>query len=451
MRVSPRKSLIDEVVGGEAIPLRPDEISDYDPLLDAIGTARIVLIGEASHGTHEFYRERAKITKRLILEKGFDAVAVEADFPDAHRVDRYVRGEGADADAEEALGSFKRFPQWMWRNAEILDFVGWLRAHNDKTGRSDDSIGFYGLDLYSLHTSINSIIDYLSKIDPKGAARARARYSCFDHFGEDTQMYGYSTAFGIAESCEQQVVDQLVELYERSAEFARLDGRVARDDYFFARQNARLVKNAEEYYRKMYRSDVSSWNLRDSHMAETLEELDKYISAMKGRPARIAVWEHNSHLGDARHTEMGRRGEWNVGQLARQRYGGNVYSIGFTTDRGTVTAASNWGEPAERKRVLPSLEGSVENLFSAAGIDRFLLLMEEGSHAAKALSEPLLERAIGVIYRPETERQSHYFYASVSKQFDSVIHIDETRAVEPLERTAEWDAGEAPETFPTGM
>ncbi|QQS41259.1 MAG: erythromycin esterase family protein [Acidobacteriota bacterium] len=451
MHAGPQTSLIDEVVAGEAIPLRPDEISDYDPLFEAIGSRRIVLIGEASHGTHEFYRERARITKGLILEKGFDAVAVEADFPDANRVDRYLRGEGSDRDAEEALRGFKRFPQWMWRNAEVLDFVGWLRAHNDRIDDPDSKTGFYGLDLYSLHTSINSILEYLSKIDPQGAARARARYSCFDHFGEDTQMYGYSTAYGLAESCEREVVEQLVELYERSSELARLDGRVARDDYFFARQNARLVKNAEEYYRKMYRSDVSSWNLRDSHMAETLEELDSFISAKNGRPAKIAVWEHNSHLGDARYTEMGRRGEWNVGQLAKQKYGGNVFSIGFTTDRGTVTAASNWGEPAERKRVRPALEGSVENLFSAAGLDRFLLLMKEGSHAAEALKEPLLERAIGVIYRPETERQSHYFYASVSRQFDSVIHIDETRAVEPLERTVEWDEGEAPETFPSGM
>lgn len=451
MRPSPKTSLIDEMVRSEAIRLRPEETTDYDPLLEAIGDARLVLLGEASHGTHEFYSERARITKRLILEKGFDAVAVEADFPDAHRVDRYIRGENSDKDAEEAFRGFKRFPQWMWRNAEVLDFVGWLRAHNEEIGKSDDRIGFHGLDLYSLHTSINSIIDYLSKIDPKGAERARARYSCFDHFGDDTQVYGYSTAFGIAESCEQEVVDQLVEFYERATELASMDGRVARDEYFFARQNVRLVKNAEEYYRKMYRSDVSSWNLRDTHMTETLAELDKHISAIRGRPARIVVWEHNSHLGDARHTEMGDRGEWNVGQLARQKYGADVYSVGFTTDSGTVTAASNWGEPAERKRVRPAIEGSVERFFHAAGIERFLLLMKEGSHAASALTDPLLERAIGVIYKPETERQSHYFYAKVARQFDSVIHIDRTRAVEPLERNAKWEEGEAPETYPTGI
>ena len=451
MRADPGVSLIDDVVRGEAFPLRLDELSDYDPLIEAIGDSRFVLLGEASHGTHEFYRERAQITKRLILEKGFDAVAVEADFPDAYRVNRYIRGEGPDADAEESLRGFRRFPQWMWRNADILDLVGWLRAHNDKITSENEKIGFYGLDLYSLYASIEAVLGYLDKVDPEGAARARARYACFDHFGEDTQLYGYSTAFGIEESCERQVVEQMAELQRRGTELAGLDGRVARDDHFFARQNARLVRNAEEYYRKMYRSDVSSWNLRDAHMAETLAELDRHISAKRGRPARIVVWEHNSHLGDARATEMGRRGEWNVGQLARHRYGTGAFSVGFTTDSGTVTAASNWGGPAELKLVRPALTGSVENLFHATGLDRFLLLMRKGSFAEAALGEPLLERAIGVIYRPETERQSHYFFARVSRQFDAVIHIDETRAVEPIERTSGWEEGEAPETYPSGF
>lgn len=451
MQVHPAVSLIDEVVQSEAIPLRPDEISDYDKLMEAIGDKRFVLIGEATHGTHEFYRERAQITKRLIREKGFDAVAVEADFPDAYRVNRYVRGEDADADAVDSLGGFRRFPQWMWRNADVLDFVGWLRSHNSLLSPDLEKVGFYGLDLYSLHTSMDAVLAYLDKIDPEGAARARARYACFDHFGEDTQLYGYSTAFGLSESCERQVVEQLVEFHRRSSELARRDGRVARDDFFFAEQNARLVRNAEEYYRKMYRSDVSSWNLRDAHMSQTLQALERHLASVLGRPPKIAVWEHNSHLGDARETEMGRRGEWNVGQLTRQKYGEDAMLIGFTTDHGTVTAASVWGGEAERKRVAPALIGSVENLFHASGIGRFLLLMKEGSHAAAALQVPLLERAIGVIYRPETERQSHYFHARVSRQFDAVIHIDETRAVEPLERTGGWEEGEAPETFPTGM
>ena len=451
MHAQPGVSLIDEVVSGEAFRLRADEITDYDPLIEYIGNARFVLLGEASHGTHEFYRERAQITKRLILEKGFDAVAVEADFPDAYLINRYIKDEHGAADAVESLSGFKRFPQWMWRNADVLDLVGWLRTHNDDLPANRPKVGFYGLDLYSLHASMEAVLKYLDTVDPEGAARARERYACFDHFGEDTQIYGYSTAFGISEPCEREVVAQLVEMQRRSAELARRDGRVARDDFFFAEQNARLVKNAERYYRTMYRSDISSWNLRDAHMSETLDYLERHLSVENGHPAKIVVWEHNSHLGDARATEMGRRGEWNVGQLTRQKHGSDAILVGFTTDHGTVTAASDWGGPAERKTVRPALTGSVENVFHSTGLDRFLLLNKPGSFADSALAETLLERAIGVIYKPETERQSHYFGARVSAQFDAVIHIDETRAVEPLERTARWEEGEAPETFPTGM
>ena len=443
-------SLLKDVVMREAIPLHADEITDYDPLIEFIGDARFVLLGEASHGTHEFYRERAQITKRLITEKGFAAVAVEADFPDAFRLNRYVRGQGNDADAAEALAGFQRFPAWMWRNADVLDFVGWIRTYNDKKRSGEPKTGFYGLDLYSLHTSIGAVLAYLENIDPEGAARARERYSCFDHFGEDTQTYGYATGLGIAESCEDEVISQLVEMHNRAAELARRDGRVAADDFFFATQNARLVKNAERYYRTMYLSDISSWNLRDNHMVETLAALEDHLSGPGSKP-KIVVWEHNSHLGDARATEMGQRGEWNVGQLMRQRYKDEVISVGFTTYTGTVTAASNWGGPAERKTVRPALNSSYENLFHESGLDRSLLLMPKSSSLAAALEPPLLERAIGVIYRPETERQSHYFRASLSRQFDAVVHIDETRAVEPLERTTDWTEGEEMETFPSGM
>jgi len=442
--------LIQDVIRREALSLRAGEITDYDRLIDFIGDARFVLIGEASHGTHEFYRERAQITKRLITEKGFSAVAVEADFPDAYRLNRHVRGRGEDADAVEAMGGFKRFPAWMWRNADVLDFIGWLRAYNDDLPEKAFKVGFYGLDLYSLHTSIEVVLTYLDKIDPDGARRARSRYACFDHFGEDVQAYGYAAGLGIADSCEEEVVSQLVEMHNRAAELARRDGRVAADEFFFAEQNARLVKNAEEYYRTMYRSDVSSWNLRDLHMMETLIALEEHLSEPRNE-AKIVVWEHNSHLGDASATEMGKRGEWNVGQLVKHRYGRESVLVGFTTYEGTVTAASDWGGPAERKRVLPALPGSYENLFHKTGLERFLLLMPYGSASRIAMQTPLLERAIGVIYRPETERQSHYFHASMSNQFNAVIHIDETRAVEPLERTVEWDVGEVLETFPSGI
>lgn len=442
--------LTKDIVGQEAHILRAGEMSDYDPLIEAVGDCRFVLIGEASHGTHEFYHERAEITKRLIAEKGFLSVAVEADFPDAYRLNRYVKGNSEDADAVEAMGGFKRFPAWMWRNADVLDFIGWLRAHNDALPADSPKVGFYGLDLYSLHSSIAAVLDYLETIDAEAAQRARSRYACFDHFGEDTQAYGYATGVGIAESCEDEVVSQLVEMHHRAAELVRRDGRAAADAFFFAEQNARLVKNAEQYYRTMYRSDVSSWNLRDLHMMETLVALELYLARPNDK-AKVVVWEHNSHVGDARATEMGRRHEWNVGQLTRQRYGSEAFSVGFSTFEGTVTAASDWGDPAERKRVRPALRGSYESLFHDVGLERFLVLMPPGSAAHTALKEPLLERAIGVIYRPESERQSHYFHASLARQFDAVIHIDKTRAVEPLERSIEWEAGEVMETFPTGI
>ena len=435
-----------DVVREAAHPLT-GESGDYDPLMNLIGDASLVLIGEASHGTHEFYRERAQITKRLIKEKDFVAVAVEADWPDAYRVNRYVRGLGNDADAVEALAGFKRFPAWMWRNADVLDFVGWLRTYNDDLAPHATRVGFYGLDLYSLHTSISEVLGYLDRIDPEAAQRARARYACFDHFGKDEQAYGYATGLGLAESCEEEVVSQLVELHRRAVVYARRDGRIAADEYFYASQNARLVINAERYYRSMFRGRVSSWNLRDRHMVETLESLRRYL----GTQAKIVVWAHNSHLGDARATSMGQEGEWNVGQIVRELHDRDAVLIGLTTHHGTVTAASNWDGPAERKRVRPALGNSYEALFHDVGIPRFLLSFHNTDHAVSALQESMLERAVGVIYRPETERASHYFQARLPAQFDAVIHFDETRAVEPLERTVEWEEGEVPETFPTGI
>ena len=419
---------------------------DYDPLIGRIGEARFALLGEASHGTHEFYCERAEITKRLIAEKNFTAVAVEADWPDAYRLNRYVRGASDDVDAVEALADFRRFPTWMWRNTVVVEFIEWLRAHNDALSPGAEKVGFYGLDLYSLHASMKAVLQYLEKVDPEAAARARERYSCFDHVGEDTQAYGLMTRLNLSKSCEEEVVGQLLELQRRAADHMRRDGRLD-DDLFYAEQNARLVKNAEAYYRSVFLEEVSSWNLRDRHMAETLDALVAHLGR-KGNRAKIAVWEHNSHLGDARATEMGQRGELNVGQLTRERYGSEAVLVGFTTHHGTVTAASDWGKPAERKRVRPALAGSYEALFHAAQRDRFLLILNDGDTMVQQLSVPRLERAIGVIYRPDTERQSHYFRARLPSQFDAVLHFDETSAVKPLESTEEWETGELPETFP---
>jgi erythromycin esterase-like protein len=438
--------------------------TDYDPLLDLIGDAPFVLIGEASHGTHEFYRQRALITRRLIAEKGFTAVAVEADWPDTYRINRFVRGTGDGATAIDSLAGFRRFPTWMWRNADVLDFVGWLRAHNDARPSNAPKAGFYGLDLYSLYSSIEAVLGYLDKVNPLAAQQARQRYACFEQFGADPQTYGYATSFGAAESCADEVISQLLDFQRRTAELMQRDGRLAEDEFFFAEQNARLVKNAEAYYRIMFHGR-ESWNLRDTHMAETLNALTAHLSR-QGPGAKVVIWAHNSHLGDARATEMGQRGELNLGQLARQRYGRDALNIGFSTYTGTVTAASDWDAPAERKHVRPALLESYEALFHsvatgreravgalAAGVEpqRAFLLLRDGGEVTERLRARRLERAIGVIYRPEIERGSHYFHARLGDQFDAVIHIDETRAVEPLERTAGWEQGELPETFPTGQ
>src|SRR2546423_1149511 len=447
MAIAEQTSIIDTV--REAAQPLEGNARDYDPLLGLIGNASFCLLGEATHGTHEFYRERAEITKRLIKEKNFTAIAVEADWPDAFRVNRYVRGLSEDRSADEALSGFKRFPTWMWRNTVVLDFVEWLREYNSSLHINAAKVGFYGLDLYSLYTSIEAVLGYLNKVDPAAAKRAQYRYSCFEHFAEDTQAYGYAANFGLAESCERDVIEQLIELRRRAADYASRDGRVAQDEFFFAEQNARLILNAEKYYRSMFRGRVESWNLRDQHMAETLAALVTHLNT-QGQDARVAVWEHNSHLGDARATYMADYGELNVGQLVRERYGRDAVLVGFTTYAGTVTAASDWDGPAERKRVRPALENSYEASFHDADIAKFLLPMR-GTDSASALREPKLERAIGVIYLPQTERQSHYFEARLSDQFDAVIHFDETSALQPLERQALWETGEPPETFPTGV
>jgi erythromycin esterase-like protein len=421
---------------------------DYDPLVELAGDAQIVLLGEATHGTLEFYRERALITKRLMTEYGFNAVAIEGDWPDAYRVNQYVKGDLEDISASQALDGFKRFPTWMWCNREVLEFVEWLHDFNLPRG-VDSQAGFYGLDLYSLHASMDAVIKYLNRKDPEAAQRARRRYACFDHFGINPQNYAYATAFSGAESCEQDVILQLHELRGSEADYLQRNGRLAADEYFFAEQNAKLVKNVERYYRLMFNRDVSSWNLRDRHMVDTLEALDKHLTKLSGA-ARIVVWAHNSHVGDARATEMGTRGEFNIGQLVRDQYGKLAVNVGFTTYSGTVTAASDWDEPGQRKRVRAALPGSLESLLHDADLPAFLLKL---NHQAlrDELHRPRLERAIGVVYRPDTERLSHYFVASLSAQFDAVIHFDETHAVEPLDLTEHWQMDEEPESYPFGI
>ena len=424
--------------------------ADYDPLMNLIGDARLVLLGEASHGTHEFYQQRSLITQRLIQEKGFTAVAVEADWPDAYRINRFVRGASEDPTAAEALGNFERFPMWMWRNTDVLDLVTWLRQFNDGLASDRPKVGFYGLDLYSLYGSISAVLQYLDQTDPAAAQRARDRYACFEHFDEDSQNYGYAVSFGLSEPCEQAALSQLLELQRQAAEYIPKDGPFAKEEFFYAEQNARLIKNAEAYYRSMFQGRVSSWNLRDRHMAETIDHLLVHLD-QPDQPAKIVVWAHNSHLGNARATEMADQGELNVGQLVRDRYGQEAVLIGFSTYTGTVTAASEWDGPAETKQVRPGMDHSYEAVFHEVGLPQFWLNLRDPHPAIAKLQKARLQRAIGVIYRPESERFSHYFHARLPEQFDAIIHLDETHAVEPLDRQSVKDIHHVPDTYPSSL
>ena len=445
----PSSNLYRHLVSSARAAAQPFNATRHDMrgLFDRLDSANIVLIGDASHGTQNFYHLRASITKHLIEHHGLTAVAVEADWPDAYRAHRFVCGQGVDVDANTALSGFERFPSWMWRNTEVLSFIRWLREWND--AHPARKVGFYGLDLYSLNTSIQAVIAYLDRVDPEAARRARDRYACFDHFAGDTHAYGYAASAGITEPCEDAVVNQLIELRNRAAEHDSGDDRAAADEFFFAEQNARLAISAEEYYRAIFRGRHSSWNIRDAHMADTVDALLRFQERQGQARPRLAVWAHNSHVGDARATELGDRGELNLGQLLRERHGDAARIIGFTTYDGTVTAASDWDADGERKLVRSALDGSVESLLHAVDIPQFVLQMHDERLAGFAT--PLLERAIGVIYRPQTERQSHYFHARVSEQFDVLIHVDRTTALVPLEPSPHWYHEEVPETYPSGL
>jgi erythromycin esterase-like protein len=422
---------------------------DYDALLELVADRRVVLIGEASHGTHDFYAERARLTRRLITERGFDAVAIEGDWPDATRVDRYVTGSPRDAGAEGALEDFARFPAWMWRNRDVVTFVEWLRAENAGRGDPATRVRFVGLDLYSLRSSMEAVVAYLDGVDPQAAQRARERYGCFDHV-DPGQSYDRALAHEGTLPCEAQVVEQLVELRRHADSYLSRDGWTARDALFSAEQNAVVVRDAQEYYQQVYRGGESSWNLRDRHMARTLGALLDHLGGLHGRPAKVVVWEHNSHVGDARATTKGWSGQITVGQLARETFGDDAFLIGMTTYDGEVTAAPDWGRPAHRWRVRPALRGSHEELLHDVDLSRYWVSTAEAGVRA-ALAGPRLERAIGVVYRPIHERQAHYFLSDLSQRFDAVIHLDRTSALEPLDRTSLWDAGEPAQTYPNGF
>ncbi|HET6389187.1 protein-L-isoaspartate(D-aspartate) O-methyltransferase [Hyphomicrobium sp.] len=408
----------------------------FEPLLDRIGNARVVLIGEASHGTSEFYRMRARITQRLIEEKGYSFVAAEADWPDAARIDHYARHRNVPPSEWTA---FARFPTWMWRNAETRNFVDWLHKHNE-TRSYDQRAAFYGLDLYSLYNSVRVVLTYLDAVDPELAAVARERYGCLSPWEADPSAYGRAALSGAYRECEQEVSHVLVALLQKQQAYAMDDG----ERFFDAAQNARLISNAERYYRTMYYGSRASWNLRDSHMFETLNQLLEH----HGASSKAVIWAHNSHIGDALGTEMSRRGEHNIGQLCRRNFGTDCYSIGFGTNDGTVAAASNWDAPMQVMNVQPAHAQSYERLFHLTNAPGLMLPLQEESELREKLLRPLLERAIGVIYRPESELASHYFEATLPLQFDEYIWIDRTSAVKPLD-SIELEG--MPETYPFGV
>lgn len=438
VQISETDPRISRMIAENCEPFDYIEMVDIEPLLDRIGDARVVLLGEATHGTSEFYKMRELISRELIEKKGFTFIGIEGDWPDAARIDHYVRHYEYPPSEWTA---FARFPTWMWRNREVRDFVDWLRHHNLELDPSR-RVAFYGLDLYSLHRSIHMVLNYLDDVDPKSAKVARQRYGCLTPWQSDPATYGQAALSGTYKTCEQEVVKMLSELLRKEPEYTPQDG----ERYFDAVQNAKLVANSEKYYRTMYYGSRASWNLRDGHMYATLNSLLDY----HGPRSKAIVWAHNSHVGNAHATEMSNRGEINIGQLCRDKFLDDCYSIGFGTHTGTVAAASDWNGPMEIKQVVPSLPQSYERLFHDSGCSKFMLSLRNAKspELLSALTPPRLQRAIGVIYRPETELASHYFDAQLPGQFDEMIWFDESKAVSPF-LTSELQG--MPDTYPFGL
>jgi protein-L-isoaspartate(D-aspartate) O-methyltransferase len=437
--VESKRPILASLVRDHCEPFEALEQANLEPLLNRIGSARVVLIGEASHGTSEFYRLRARITQELIREKGFDTVAIEGDWPDVSTIDAHVR---PNVRRPTRATAFSRFPTWMWRNQEVRDFVDWLFAHNAGVWDQAHQVGVYGLDLYSLAFSIEAVLEFLGRVDPEAHEIARIRYGCLSPWETDPATYGRAASAGRLETCEDEVTEVLTGLFERRMEYEFGDG----DAVFDAERNAAVVREAERYYRIMYRGSRESWNLRDTHMFDVLSAILEH----RGDESKAVVWAHNSHVGDARATEMGQRGELNIGQLAKEAFGNQAYTIGFGTHHGTVAAASNWDEPVQFMKVRPSHQDSYEHLCHDSGVPGFLLPLRYPAvpEVRSELMAPHLERAIGVIYRPDTERVSHYFHAALPAQFDEYAWLDETSAIRPL--PAHELAG-VPDTYPFAL
>ncbi len=440
-QIPPDSSELAAVLRAHAENLPEPDAPDFAAAFDRFGDARVVLLGEATHGTHEFYTARAKITRRLIEKHGFNIVAVEGDWPDVAQIDDYVRHNAPRARSGDP---FVRFPTWMWRNEEVQAFADWLRRHNQHLAEKD-RVSMRGLDVYSLRESIHAVIAYLDEHAPDAAAEARRRYGCLTPWQDEPQAYGRAVEHGGLTSCEESLIEQLTDLLHRRMQLIEDNGSGDGEAYFDAEQNARIVRAAERYYRSMYRGAAESWNLRDRHMFDTLQTLMAHQE-----DARAVIWAHNSHVGNASATAMGWQGEFNIGELTRTAYGEQAVLIGFGTDRGTVAAASDWGADMEVMRVRPARDDSWEGAFRHTGIARFLTDWrgKAKEELVSALSQPLLERAIGVVYRPHSELSSHYFEAVLADQFDAFVWFEESRAVSPLGRERPHGA---PETWPFGL
>ncbi len=428
-----------DVPRAAAEPLPAINDPEFAKAFDRFGSHRVVLLGEASHGTSEFYQARAAITRRLIEEHGFSSVAVEADWPDAAAVDRHTRHR---PQRPMKTPPFARFPTWMWRNVDVEAFTDFLRQHNGRKTQ-EEQVGFYGLDLYNMNASIAAVLAYLDGVDSAAAEVARKRYACLSPWSREPAAYGRAALTHGFAICEAPVTSILVNLLKKEMAYTKKDG----DQFFDAAQNARLVANAERYYRAMYYGSHVSWNLRDQHMFDTLKQITDHA----GPDKKVVVWAHNSHIGDARFTDMGRtRGELNIGQLCREEYGDDAALIGFGTASGTVAAASEWDAPMEIKTVRPPRPDSYEALCHAVNLERFLFDFRKPDNDAlrRVLAQPRLERYIGVIYRPESERASHYSPANLADQYDAFVWFDKTNAVTPLETRA---AKGEDETYPFGL
>jgi erythromycin esterase-like protein len=415
-----------------ARPIR-GSMDDYDALMQRVGDSRVVLLGEDTHGSLEFYRERIRITQRLIEEKGFNGLVIESDWAASSRVDRYVRGEAGDNSAEDALSGHTRFPDWMWRNVPFRGLVEWLRDYNRTAAGRLRPVGVYGMDSQGMESSAAAVLASLARVDPAEAARARERYACLERFEFNGDRYGTALRNADASSCEAGAAGVFDALRERFA--AAAESRTAADDaeWFSALQNARVVRTAEAYARALVTPGTIAWNVRDRHMTDVVDAVLERLERRDGTPAKLVVWAHNTHVGDARATDRGTRsGYWSLGQLVRERHAGETVVVGFTTRLGTVRAAPSWGE-ADRVYNLrrPAWE-SVPAIFGRTRLQRFMLVFAEAGTQLSALDDNVPLRAIGVVYWPKFERSEHYYRGRLTQQFDAVVHIDRTQALPRL-------------------